>query len=419
MRAPSIWSVASIAGAAGLVLATSVCGSQAEPGGSGSGHASGDGASSSDPKSDISIDDPRCVDAVDIIASDYAPKGEDWRVTTPEEATPLVNARSITGGIVFWGHGVDTLPEFPCLESIDTIWVEDTTLTNLSAFGRLAHVTEYFKIARNDRLDDLTGLETLESAGRLSVSSNPGLRSLAGLDSLQKVDGNFSVTSNPDLVNLAGMPAVEAAVILVSGTIHHLEALANTSAAGYVITSDGSLTSLDGLPVRSQMDLVNVGGGSFDSLGPLANLEEVGFLSIGDTTELQSLDGLQNLKLIHGEDEGNGTLYLAANEKLTDITALSNVTIVKTTIEIKNNPLLTSLAGLENVASTEYLAIRANSELRDLDPLLNGALESVGQWMRITTNPMLPECQALSLCAKYPDAECIVLNNDTDSMDGC
>lgn len=77
------------------------------------------------------------------------------------------------------------------------------------------------------------------------------------------------------------------------------------------------------------------------------------------------------------------------------------------------------LTGLESVTSARQVAITANLTLQNIDAIRSGALQSVEEYIRVTSNWALPECQGQALCAAFPNAACQVANNDTESTAGC
>lgn len=222
-----------------------------------------------------------CEDAVVLAAADFASAGrEHWLIETTEQASPLLNARSVLGAVVINGDQIEELPEFPCLESIDTLWVQKTRLRSLVAFRRLARVSETLKIEYNHALSDIGGFDSLaEVGGLLDISNNDGLRSYQGLPALRDV-GSFSAFQNDGVVDLAGMPAIEASTkIALGGAFESIVALADTSSPSFEINSS-ALSSLDGFPVRSVMGSIEFSGGTFDSLEPLAALEQCNAIKI-------------------------------------------------------------------------------------------------------------------------------------------
>lgn len=374
------------------------------------------------PLSDAVSDLPStgCEDAVELVAADFVTDGrEDWFIENAAQADVLVNARSVSGGVRFYGDALEHLPEFSCLESIDTLWIQKTRLANLGAFRRLERVSETLKLERNHEMDDLEGFDSLvEVGGLLDVSNNDGLRSYEGLSALRTV-GSFSAFQNDRVLDLAGMPAIEASKkIALGGAFESILALADTSSPSFEINSS-SLRSLDGFPVRPVMGSIEFSGGTFDSLGPLSELEQCNALKIAGNSALTSLAGLEKLTSLVPDEDTPGYIIVRGNAQLRDLTGLDNLAVAEGWVEIDNNPELLELTGLEGLTTTGQLAITANPMLANLDAVRGGNLDTITESIRVVANAALPECQALALCSEFPDAECVVSNNDVESTQGC
>lgn len=359
-----------------------------------------------------------CKDAVVLNAGDFAEQDGEWIITSAEDAAPLLHAREVVGAIVVSGDAIDELPSFACLETVGTLWVQQTRLQDLTAFSALRSVREVLFVKQNAELGSLVGLGNLESVGGMfSITHNYALESMTGLSSLQTV-GVFNLDRNDELWDLEGMPPIEADLIVVGGNIRHLHELADTTSDAYEVDSL-VLESIEGLPIAPKMRRVAIGGGSYDTLAPLAGLEECSLLSIHASDGLASLDGLQSLQRIVDYDGSPGVLSIKGNPNLTDLSALANVAIIESALEIDNNAALLDLNGLESVASARQISLTANQSLQNVDALRDGALASVDEYIRITSNWALPECQGQAICAAFPNASCQVANNDVDSTTGC
>ncbi len=111
----------------------------------------------------------------------------------------------------------------------------------------------------------------------------------------------------------------------------------------------------------------------------LKNQEEVN--EIGPTL----IGNISNLKL---DDNLSGT-------PITDLSPLSGITSIETTLVIKDNPLLQSLDGLDNLESIGLIiAIENNAQLSDLSSLIN--ISSLSLDLRILDNPMIENLDGLN-----------------------
>ncbi|MEZ4447440.1 MAG: hypothetical protein R3B72_50655 [Polyangiaceae bacterium] len=82
---------------------------------------------------------------------------------------------------------------------------------------KLHTVGGWLRLYRVPDLETWQGLEHVTSLARLEISSNPKLRSLAGLAGLVEVEGDVTITGN-DLLPVAEVDALLARVA-VGGTI--------------------------------------------------------------------------------------------------------------------------------------------------------------------------------------------------------
>lgn len=164
-------------------------------------------------------------------------------------------------------------------------------------------------------LEDLTALSCLCSAtGRVTLDSNAGLASLAGLESMSSATG-LSLTRNA-ITSLTPIAGLE-----VSGTAY--------------IEAEAALVSLDGLWVEEGSLLIydNDALVSLEGIRLSAELSSSLFLEGNDA--LTVLTGLEDLRQIRGG------LALTDNLALADLTALYGLESVTSFIRIYGNPLVT------------------------------------------------------------------------------
>ena len=148
-----------------------------------------------------------------------------------------------------------------------------------------------------------------------------------------------------------------------------------------------NLTSIGGLGIYSTQ---------ITSLSGLNNLTHLTYgLSLGYNPQLDSLSDLENLNM--GED---ATLAVFDNPLLTSLTGLENLTAIWG-IDI-NGSFLTSLSGLENLTSVTAIFIEDNTQLTDISALQNvdPATISGADWegLLILDNPLLSVCNLPNFC---------------------
>jgi hypothetical protein len=199
---------------------------------------------------------------------------------------------------------------------------------------------------------DITNLDSLymieEINGYFSINGNVWLTDISGLSNLRRIGGNFTISTNSRL--------------------HNLDGLENLESALSVEFFSGELRNISGL----------------------IGLRSTGRMSISQQPHLTSLDGLQNLATITRLDIGN-------NPKLNDISALSGPRTIEGFLGIGGNPLLTSLAALEQTSFLQYASVSISySQFTSLDGLNLDTLSTVS----IRENPKLADVSALSSLRK-------------------
>ncbi len=198
---------------------------------------------------------------------------------------------------------------------------ENPLITDLSALSGLSHVTN-FNILTMAGLTDLSGLSGLQSSSRLRISQNPALTSLAGLAPLTSV-GFLAVASNP------------------------------------VLADASALSSVRGV---GQLSVVN--NPQLPDLSGFSGLENANVLQISGNALLTDLSGLSGFT-----DTSLQSLTLSNNPLLTDLTGLASLQTMTGTLQITQNAVLPTLAGLESLTSIGFLALRDNPLLADCSAL--------------------------------------------------
>lgn len=173
----------------------------------------------------------------------------------------------------------------------------------------------------------LQGLEGLASIGGISVSLNPSLQSLDGLNNLVSVEGTLSLSvSSPALTSL--------------------EALQNLESAGGIVLGVEALSSLGGLSSLSEVTgRFAISGTSVATLEGLESLVSVGDdFSITSNDELESLAGLEGITTLN-------RLEIIFNGGMQSLSGLQNMSSVDTLIVAFNNSLAECRCGLAGLIS--------------------------------------------------------------------
>jgi hypothetical protein len=172
---------------------------------------------------------------------------------------------------------------------------------------------------------------------------------------------------------------------LVAFRARHCQVLEGT----LTIRSD-MLTSLDALGPSSPLrvitgDLVIDRNPMLESIQGLAGLEEINGSLILTDNALESLAGLDDLRLL-GSDAAHNALVIASQTELASVSALAGLTRLRTSVIVSNNPALSNLEGLDHVVSTSSVTIANNIGLTELGGLTE--LEHSDN-LTISSNPSL------------------------------
>ena len=247
----------------------------------------------------------------------------------------------------------------------------------------------------------LRSIETVK--GNLSIRFTAGLESLDGLDNLKDLSGSIFIQNNEDLISLRGLEKITEIISLQVFENHSLESLDGIQNLNKVnsihLSRNRSLIRLTQLTSLTQLSFLVIAGNtqltSLEGLNRLEGCSEI--LSILRNNSLKELDGLNSLTQV-------GLLDLGENIILKNLTALSSLTSAKA-ISITRNNALERLDGLQNIVTIleGSLDIWDNPSLTSLNGL-NNQIEFLGQpgWttrqssnIRIGGNPRLEDLGAL------------------------
>ncbi len=325
---------------------------------------------------------------------------------------------------------------------------DNPVLSSLEGLEHLRRTELSMEITNNPNLTDLHGLESLESVGiALVVSDNHGLTSLRGLDNLKSLgayyflDGTSKITNNNSLKSLQGLESlsnIDNLTISNNPALTSLTGLSGLKIAGprtqhgfirpFEISNNISLESLRGLDSLSYANNLNISGnpvltsleglGGLKAVGPqsmyehsypfvihnnaslrnlsgLENLTQISNLTISDNTALTSLEGLNSLKTIGPRFmfEYSRPFEIRNNPSLSSVKGLDSLIIIDN-LTLSGNPALTSLKGLDRLQSiTTDLWVMDNDSLNDLAGLER--LDSIGNQLIIEDNDFIRSLKGL------------------------
>jgi hypothetical protein len=229
-------------------------------------------------------------------------------------------------------------------------------LQNINALRNLKKIGEDLYITNNTLLKSITPLQNIDSIpGFIIISSNNSLKNLNGLNNLIWVNKKIEIKKNDSLENLSGLNNIQ----YVGGSLK--------------IDDNPNLKSIESFNKLSTIneDLVIRSNPQLTTLNGFKNLKEIKQSFNLYHNGIKTFAGLENLELI-------GQTFSACSNYNANFEGLSGLLHVGG-LDIENNPLLISLAGLNNLKSVEKrFSIQKNNSLRILDELAN--LQNVGYW---------------------------------------
>lgn len=329
-------------------------------------------------------------------------------------------------------------------------------ITNLRGLNRLRSVSGSL-IIRSTPLNDLSGLENLESVGDgLSLFNNDVLTSIEGLQNLRLVH-SITLYSNPGLKKLHGFSAqLDCRNIAISGSdqLESLDGLqlSDTLETFYVSDNlnitrlglDASTIVTDEIGLRNLPRLKSIASlrtdgslrwasftflDSLQSLHGLESLQSVGFMTIDNCHALTDLNGLQGLQsssefLFVGGTERQVTDHVdntEGNRSLKSLDGLEGLKEVRTLL-VAYNDSLADISGLRNLESGS-LVLFDNNGLRDIHQLPAGGTSlrlyiDQNQALESIRSPEHPKILQTLVLSANPSLTSITGFNDLNSVQG-
>ena len=126
----------------------------------------------------------------------------------------------------------------PETETLRSLIIGGTGLTEIDGFGSLTRVSQYFWIGGNDHLTDLEGFSSLTSVDDFGVAANDALTSLDGLRNLQRLTGLVHYVQANDLLEdldgLSGLRYINGPFFIEDNpSLQNVDGLAGLQSVGY------------------------------------------------------------------------------------------------------------------------------------------------------------------------------------------
>lgn len=324
-----------------------------------------------------------------------------------ENLTGLENLTSVVGLEIDFNWGLTSLLGLENLTSLSMLSLyHNAVLTSLEGLNNITAIEGIVWIDWNESLTSFSGLDNLISVGdELRIHENFVLENITSLNNLNSIGGSLSIASNGTLTSLSGLDNIDAGSIndLSISNNGSLSTCEVQSICSYLSNPNGTVTiysnasgcngppeiadacgiALSCLPFGNYYFTDQIGIDSFQinysgcselegfvsirgsNITSLAGLNQITFIggdfAIFGNHSLTSLDGLESLTDIHGDLFIGGydvwPYYGEGNHSLIDLTGLENLTGINGDLTVKNNPVLPSLSGLDNIGAGGFFRL--------------------------------------------------------------
>ena len=277
----------------------------------------------------------------------------------------------------------------------------------------------------NNPITDLSPLNSLTKVSTFTISGNPFLENLDGLN-ITSING-FWIIANSNLTNIDALSSINSDVNMISidenSELTNIDGLSNITTMVEInenpisinISTNDNLLNIDGLSNITSFEAVNPGWIYIEFNDVLTNINGLnnlpsnfnGSIIIGANFTLNNIEGLSNFTNIQGNllirSLGDGFTSLNALENLTtigeklDITltkienfdGLQNLVSVGEEINFSGNNSLISIDGLINLETADQITFNNNNFLTNLDGLAN--INTITNDLKITSNNALSD----------------------------
>ncbi len=312
---------------------------------------------------------------------------------------------------------VSNLEPLEGLETVQTLSIQNNgALPSLNGFPNLTEVKGNLIIHMNNILKSVYGMEKLEKVGgHVQITENPELVSLAkliittedtyegpgGLQKLGAVGGTLQIANRNKLQSISGLSGLKTVGENLQINDHFVTSLAPlgslVSIGGLSIDCD-NLVSLNGFSqaITSLAGNLVVTGDRLASIAALSNITQVGRgLYVNDLPALTSLEGLHNITSIGANlpTITNSAIWIINNSEITSLQGLNKVVSIRGEVSIRDNAKLTTLAGMGNGMTINGSLLISNNPA--LTSLAMGSLTSLSGTLTITNNTSLASMAGL------------------------
>jgi len=226
------------------------------------------------------------------------------------------------------------------------------------------------------QVSSLVGIQNLTSLRALNLNGNPvsDLSPLSGLTSLQ--DFRLGRYGSPTLSPVTDINALNGLTSLIwlelsGNTISDVGGLSEHTELRYLDLGRNEISEISALSGLTLLTHLDLSGNTITDIGALSGMTRLGWLELHDNN-IADISALSLMSLT--------TLLIHANE-IVDISALSGQTFL-TRLMLSFNQI-TDVTALQGLTSLAALALAANSDLTNIQPLLDNTGIGVGDEVRL------------------------------------
>lgn len=297
-----------------------------------------------------------------------------------------------------------------CTQIEGNVEISGADITNLDGLNVVNNIGGYLYITNNAILENINGLSLLNYVGgSLLISTNSNLDNLAGLQGLVGVLGDVFISNNETLKDISALANINASNVLnlrITGN-PELVTCNNPFICNYLANPVGKITIYNNAP----------GCNSLPEIAGLCGIT-LPCLPYGDYYFFSQAEIDAFPVNYPGCTDLNGMFHIEGDD-ITNLDALGNIHSLNGTLEIHDNSLLASLAGLNSLAVVDgAISIVRNDYLTDISSLQN-LDTSLISFLVISTNPSLSECDIQSFCAYLAGPFGYSHNNINSNNTGC
>ncbi len=280
----------------------------------------------------ISNNNTNCLDVatVTILCTGDCPIG-DLVFNSQEEVNAFVGCTEVIGDVIVKDNG------------------SGSPITDLSPLFTLEKIQGKLVVQGNPQLLSVSGFSNLTTLETFWAIDNPMLNSISGLNAVVNMI-QISIRNNPNLLSITGLSALES----TGNLIELINNIALIDLSGW-----NNLTTASGSP-----GLFLIENNGLTDLSFLSSLEHVeGDFRILNNPDLLNLDHLGALQTMGG----NSTLEIRDNPVLSSIggfnTFNSSITSSGSSVFILQNPNLMTVSGFTSLTESRSISFNSNSSL--------------------------------------------------------